>query len=45
MKNYFNYFEKLREYGENGRLAVEGKYNWENDAKRLIKLYWELENI
>ena len=39
-----NDFEKLRQYGENGRLAVEGKYNWENDAKRLINLYRELEN-
>lgn len=40
-----NDFEKLRQYGENGRLAVEGKYNWENDAKRLINLYRELENV
>lgn len=25
--------------GENGRKAVEKKYNWENEAKKLIKLY------
>ena len=37
-------FERLLEYGENGRRAVEGKYNWENDAKRLINMYQELEN-
>lgn len=37
-------FDKLLEWGENGRKAVEGKYNWTNDAKILINLYKELDN-
>lgn len=36
-------YEKLIKWGENGRKAVEGKYNWENDAKKLINLYKDLE--
>lgn len=31
------------DYGENGRKAVEKKYNWANDAKILIDLYKELK--
>lgn len=30
------------EMGKNGRKAVEEKYNWENESKKLIKLYDEL---
>lgn len=29
----------LKEYGENGRKAVEGNYNWSHDAKRLLSVY------
>jgi len=25
--------------GQNGRRAVEEKYNWKNEAKKLIELY------
>ena len=28
--------------GENGRRAVEEKYSWENEGKKLLKLYEEL---
>jgi glycosyltransferase involved in cell wall biosynthesis len=28
-----------RMLGENGRRAVEKKYNWKNEAKKLIELY------
>ncbi|MCO6473128.1 MAG: glycosyltransferase family 4 protein [Melioribacteraceae bacterium] len=27
------------DYGKNGRLAVEAKYNWKNDAEILTKMY------
>lgn len=36
-----DYAKKL---GKNGRKAVEEKYNWENEAKKLCKLYEKLEN-
>lgn len=39
-----NNYDKLIRWGENGRRAVEGKYNWKNDAERLINLYKELGN-
>jgi len=32
----------LKEYGENGRKATEGNYNWNHDAKRLLSIYKEL---
>ena len=35
--------EYARELGKNGRRAVEEKYNWENEARKLCKLYEELE--
>ena len=31
-----------RKMGENGRRAVEEKYNWEKEGRRLLKLYEEL---
>ena len=34
--------EKEKKMGENGRRAVEEKYNWENMEKRLFGLYEEL---
>jgi len=35
--------EYARKLGENGRRAVEEKYNWENEAKKLCELYKRLE--
>jgi len=35
--------EFARKLGENGSKAVEKKYNWENEAKKLCKLYEGLE--
>jgi len=29
----------LKGYGENGRKATEGNYNWNHDAKRLLSIY------
>jgi len=34
--------EEAKQMGENGRLAVEETYNWENMEKRLFKVYEEL---
>jgi len=34
--------EEARKMGENGRRAVEEKYNWEEEAKKLLNLYAEL---
>jgi len=34
--------EEARQMGENGRRAVEEKYNWEKEGKKLLKLYEEL---
>ena len=31
-----------RKLGENGRNAVEEKYNWKNEAKKLVDLYKKL---
>jgi len=35
--------EYARKLGENGRRAVEEKYNWENEAKKLCEVYKRLE--
>lgn len=35
--------EQARRMGENGRKAVELKYNWATEAQKLIKLYQELD--
>lgn len=38
--------ELRQKMGENGRRAVLEKYNWENEAKKLLALYQELlENV
>ena len=37
--------EYARKLGENGRRAVEEKYNWENEAKKLCELYSRLGGI
>jgi len=34
--------EEALEMGKNGRKAVEEKYNWENESKKLIELYKDL---
>jgi len=34
--------EEARQMGENGRRAVEEKYNWEREKEKLLKLYKEL---
>jgi glycosyltransferase involved in cell wall biosynthesis len=34
--------EEARQMGENGRRAVEEKYNWEKEAEKLLALYKEL---
>ncbi len=31
-------------FGQNGRIAVEEKYNWKKDSKKLISLYQDLMN-
>ena len=31
-------------YGENGHSSVKNKYNWQQDAEKLIKLYERLKN-
>jgi len=36
--------EEARKMGENGCRAVIEKYNWENEGKKLIRLYEELLN-
>lgn len=30
------------QYGENGRIAVDTKYNWKNESEKLIRLYERL---
>ena len=34
--------EEAKKMGENGRKAVLEKYNWENESKKLLKIYEEL---
>lgn len=34
--------EEARKMGDNGRKAVLEKYNWENEGKKLLKVYEEL---
>ena len=34
--------EEAQQMGSNGRRAVLDKYNWENESKKLLKLYEEL---
>lgn len=35
--------EEVKKMGENGRKALVEKYNWENEAQKLITLYKEIE--
>jgi len=35
--------EKSKEMGRKGRNAVENKYNWDNEAEKLLKFYTELK--
>jgi len=42
IKLYKN-IDYARMLGENGRKAVETKYNWKNEAKKLIELYSNLK--
>lgn len=34
--------DKARKMGENGRKIILEKYNWENESKKLLKIYEEL---
>jgi glycosyltransferase involved in cell wall biosynthesis len=34
--------ELAMQMGENGKRAVQGKYNWEKESEKLLKLYEEL---
>jgi len=36
--------DKAKQMGENGRKAVLEKYNWENEEKKLLRIYEELLN-
>lgn len=36
------YPEEAKKMGENGRKAVLEKYNWENESKKLLKIYEKL---
>lgn len=38
----YNDKEYAKKLGENGRRAIEEKYNWDNEAEKLCKLYEEL---
>jgi len=33
-----------RELGKNGKKAVQGRYNWQKESRKLINLYRELDN-
>ncbi len=38
----FEHPEEAKKMGENGRRAVEEKYNWEKESEKLLKIYEEL---
>jgi len=42
VKNLLNDHKKNKKMGENGRKAVLEKYNWENEGKKLLKIYKSL---
>lgn len=44
IKYLIDHPDEARQMGENGRKAVLEKYNWENESKKLLKLYGELLN-
>ena len=33
---------KLEQMGKNGRLAIENKYNWSKEERKLLRLYEDL---
>jgi len=35
----------VKAMGENGGRAVEEKYNWENEEKKLLELYAKLSDL
>ncbi len=37
--------EIAKQMGENGRKVVEEKYNWQNEEKKLLKIYGDLLNV
>jgi len=37
--------DEAKAMGENGRRAVEEKYNWENEEKKLLELYAKLSDL
>lgn len=42
--NYlFEHPEEAKQMGKNGRIAVEKKYNWETESRKLITMYKSLE--
>ena len=42
MRYLLNHPDKAVKKGENGRRAVEEKYNWESEGRKLLRLYEEL---
>ena len=42
IQGLINDTEKLKIMGDNGRRAVENKFNWKNEEKKLIELYSHL---
>ena len=42
IKWIFNHPEQAKIMGENGRKAIEQKYNWQIESEKLIKIYKEL---
>ncbi len=39
IKYIFENPEEAKKMGQNGRKAVEQKYNWENEEKKLLEVY------
>jgi glycosyltransferase involved in cell wall biosynthesis len=44
IQNLISDISLLREMGENGRKAVEDKYNWGIEEKKIINFYNKLSN-
>jgi glycosyltransferase involved in cell wall biosynthesis len=44
IKWFVNHPEEAKKMGENGRKAIEQKYNWEQESKRLLELYRTLQD-
>lgn len=42
MRYLLNHPDEAMKKGENGRIAVEEKYNWESEGRKLLRLYEEL---